>query len=484
MEHRIARAVRRLSAAVAIVALTAAAAGCSSKNSGSPSGGPTPRPSAAADERPSPEVKLTGQTVVVDGEGGKTLKSVASDGVTFTLDAKADGVDRLQPGSILLLTGVTVVKVATVDRRGDEVNVVTQPASIGEVIVDGDLSWSNVRSKPAAFHVWEPRPEDTEIKDDPDRTGGTGASIRPSAYREARGPVMHQASFRAAIAQGPKPSGAVSAGDYNFKYNVSTDDNGATHLHIDATRDGNLRASATIKATMSSVITEGRMRVERSVLNALELKSNSWEGDADINFEAAVGGEIEPIKQQITKLPISVDYPVVIYGIPFNLNVSAKILFEPAFTSKNSVMKGQAKVTFGGSVGLSYQTGTVSGTSNIRSDAPDPIKFIDGLGIGASAMIIAAQVPKVGFGLGWASTNVGVFLDSVLSAGVTVSPSTSIVACYRADINYTASVGIDARFLDPDGSNDSINLTKKPIYTQDWTFIGPNVPACTNPAKS
>jgi hypothetical protein len=45
-------------------------------------------------------------------------------------------------------------------------------------------------------------------------------------------------------------------------------------------------------------------------------------------------------------------------------------------------------------------------------------------------------------------------------------------------------VGIDARFLDPDGSNDSINLTKKPIYTQDWTFIGPNVPACTNPAKS
>ena len=39
---------------------------------------------------------------------------MAADGTTFTLDGSADGVDQLQPGSILLLTGVMAVKVTDV----------------------------------------------------------------------------------------------------------------------------------------------------------------------------------------------------------------------------------------------------------------------------------------------------------------------------------------------------------------------------------
>lgn len=36
------------------------------------------------------------------------------------------------------------------------------------------------------------------------------------------------------------------------------------------------------------------------------------------------------------------------------------------------------------------------------------------------------------------------------------------------------------RFLETDKGEDSINIVKKPIYSQDFKFISPNVPACTN----
>ncbi len=466
------RRVHRTAAiALALGLLVLPACGGSAGKSAAPSGSGSK--GFAGEELPSKQVTLAPSTVVVSGERGRALKSVAADGTTFTLDGSASGVDQLKAGSVLLLTGVTVVKVASVQRTGGDVVIATEPAAIGDVIRDGTLSWKGVKASAGAFHAWEPKPDDASTA--PAVQSGVFHPATPSPAPGGTGDVM-LASVRLNAARGPAPSGSVMVGDYKLGYKITDDDNGVTHLHIDASKTGALKIEATIDGSLSSLITDGRMEVEKSVLNALEIKSNKWEGDAELNITAANGGELPPVVAEIEKLPISVDYPIVIYGIPFNLNVSAKLLFQPAFSSKTSVLKGQAKVSFGGSVGLSYEGGNVSGTGALTSKAPDPMKYVDGLGIGATAIVVAVQVPKVGFGLGWASTNVGVFFDSVLSAGITISPSTGIVACYRADINYTASVGVDAKFL----GSGSINLAKKPVYTKDYTFISPNVPACTD----
>src|SRR5688500_5991259 len=61
---------------------------------------------AAADKGPDKNITLTADTVVVDSDGGKALKSFGPDGRSLVLDAGAKGADQLAPGKILLLTGV------------------------------------------------------------------------------------------------------------------------------------------------------------------------------------------------------------------------------------------------------------------------------------------------------------------------------------------------------------------------------------------
>jgi hypothetical protein len=68
---------------------------------------------AAADKGPDKNITLTADTVVVDGDGGKALKSFGPDGRSLVLDAGAKGADQLAAGKILLLTGVTVVRSPT-----------------------------------------------------------------------------------------------------------------------------------------------------------------------------------------------------------------------------------------------------------------------------------------------------------------------------------------------------------------------------------
>jgi hypothetical protein len=217
------------------------------------------------------------------------------------------------------------------------------------------------------------------------------------------------------------------------------------------------------------------------------VKSNKWEGKATATFEAGVGETPEPIRSTIYSLPVSVDYPIVVYGIPFNLNVTAKLLIEPAFTSKNSTLSGQATVSFGGSAGLSYEDGTLSVDGAVTAEAPDPISYLSGLGVGVNAMVVGFNFPRVGFGLGWASTNAGVFLSNIVTAGATVGSSIGIVQCYQITVSYRVTAGVEVKFLGldiPGQDDDAVpkgvdqGVISQDVKTESWSFYAPQVEAC------
>src|SRR5690606_23234363 len=53
---------------------------------------------------PHPEVTFQPDVVIIEG-GGRTVRSVSDDGLTWRLDARADGVDQLAPDKIMFVTG-------------------------------------------------------------------------------------------------------------------------------------------------------------------------------------------------------------------------------------------------------------------------------------------------------------------------------------------------------------------------------------------
>src|SRR5206468_6902913 len=85
--------------------------------------GTTATVAAGSDERPDKAIQLSADTVVVAGNHGKAVRSFRPDGKTIVIDAKANGADGLAAGKILLLTGVTVVRIASLTRDGDSLTI-------------------------------------------------------------------------------------------------------------------------------------------------------------------------------------------------------------------------------------------------------------------------------------------------------------------------------------------------------------------------
>ena len=137
---------------------------------------------AGADKGPDKNITLTAETVVVDGDGGKALKSFAPDGRSLLLDARAKGADQLAPGKILLLTGVTVVRVASLTRNGDTIEIVGAPVTLPEVILDGELAWNEAKVNANDARVLmaaNPSAAQGTPPDGPFGAGGTGQQEVP-----------------------------------------------------------------------------------------------------------------------------------------------------------------------------------------------------------------------------------------------------------------------------------------------------------------
>ena len=469
--------------------------------------------SSGPDELPSPEITLTDDTVVVRGNGGATLKSMASDGSTLTLDGGAEGVDQLEAGKVLLLTGVTVVKVTDVRREGSDVIVATEAASLGEVIQDGSLSWDQVPTSAASIQVWDAGPEDLEesegsIADDgteadadtgseedegslgPDPSPttseasafGAGASTDPwsgaqEALAAATTPAAQGAAYLAPSQADPiNKSGKI--GDYGYSFSKVSGADGSSSYKLGLTREGNYLLKIDLDAEIDTIISSGELQVRSSTVDKLHLKSNKFNGKAKLSISAGTGETIAPVKQDILTIPVSINFPIVVYGIPFAITVKGKFLIEPAFTSKNATVSGQAEVTFGGTAGLTYEGGSLSAEGAMTQKGANPMEYVSGLGVGVTGIVFASQFPRLGFGIGYGSSGAGVYLANTTSAGITISSSIGMVPCNSISITSTTSAGAEAKLLGIDlplGKRLTTEISK-----ETWNYYAPDSEACKN----
>ena len=77
--------------------------------------------------------------IILMENGDKAIKSVASDGLTWTFDAKAPQVRDFQEGKIVFATGRAVGRVLSLNRQGDSVKVILGPVQLTDVIRNGNF---------------------------------------------------------------------------------------------------------------------------------------------------------------------------------------------------------------------------------------------------------------------------------------------------------------------------------------------------------
>lgn len=76
--------------------------------------------------------------VVVDG-GPEAVRSVSADGLVWTVDGKASGLDGLDVGEAMFLTSRAAGRVAAKEPAGDDVAITLAPVQLNEIIRDGHI---------------------------------------------------------------------------------------------------------------------------------------------------------------------------------------------------------------------------------------------------------------------------------------------------------------------------------------------------------
>lgn len=115
--------------------------------------------------------------IILMENGDKAIKSVASDGLTWTFDANAPQVSEFQEGKVVFATGRAVGRVLSLKRQGDSVSVILGPVQLTDVIRNGNfemnqaLNLNNMISYVAPDYPQPP--DDTELPK-------TSSNARPS----------------------------------------------------------------------------------------------------------------------------------------------------------------------------------------------------------------------------------------------------------------------------------------------------------------
>jgi hypothetical protein len=88
-----------------------------------------------------PKVEYQPDIILME-QGDKAIRSIGSDGMTWTFDANAPHVSEFQMGKIVFATGRAVGRIIYMKREGDDVKTILGPIQLTDVINKGEFAMS------------------------------------------------------------------------------------------------------------------------------------------------------------------------------------------------------------------------------------------------------------------------------------------------------------------------------------------------------
>ena len=447
--------------------------------------GTTAAVAAASDERPDKAIQLSADTVVVAGNRGKTVRSFGADGKTIVIDAKANGADGLAAGKILLLTGVTVVRVASLHRDGENVTIEGAPVTLPEVIQNGKLSWdqANVDAGSARMLLIDDGSAGNGSG------GGNGDTTVPTLEGGGVGGIINGINggltgesglgigAKLVLAAPPLVAGKTisgQAGKLGFDISYTPEGRGH-HLHLTLKPSGDLAGTIAVDVTITSLANSGTAEIVEGHLQNFDFNMADMGGKAVI--ETSLQG-LQNVAHVTTppffKLPFSIEFPALVGGIPFTLSLKSTIQVALSMALANSTLGGRAEITFDGPAGFHFKGGSVTLDGKRSQDSPNLLEFVKGAAPGPVGIVLTTEMPKVGFGFGFLQTGAGLFIANGMVASQTILPAPA--ACTAMNMAYVLAGGVEAKFL-----GKEFEIARKAFVDKRWSYQVPQDQRCNAP---
>jgi hypothetical protein len=191
--------------------------------------------------------------------------------------------------------------------------------------------------------------------------------------------------------------------------------------------------------------TSGDISTGGAALGKFKAKVEQLHGNADLDWIARLGERGVFSEKVKLEIPFNYDIPLIIGGLPFMVEIGANLLMTPGLTSHHASATGSYHIVFDGSAGITASGSDVQTESSLTGNVESGQREVTSLGV--SAILVAAQVPRIGFGLGLLNTSAVAFVDHVIAASVTTEGMLGLVHCKRYQINSTFGAGVGVQIL-------------------------------------
>ena len=352
-----------------------------------------------------------GVTVLSKEETMRHLVAIQRDG-SYVFDSSAAQIARLQPGGVLLLSGLALCSVVDIKNTSAGYLIKTEPAKITDAIKEGRLE-------------------------------GT-----------------YQVDF--SRMQGGKPSSSQKAADFDVDF-------GGYNYHVKFTPAGDrLDIRATIKyggsqgtlayegvGYISNFVSNIRMQIKDGQLTVISFTNQNLSGQVELKWFAFAADEMKSGSMaKITSWPAELiksaslsraayHAPILLGALPFELRISLGFSFIPAFTSKNSVSEGSKLIKYSGAGGFVFSNGQTRPSGSIQVEGDVAVQDNRVVSAGPVGFTAATEAPRLELMMGWPplSPSVAGYLNVIASYGIVTNGMASPIPCQTNIMAFSVNAG-------------------------------------------
>lgn len=329
-------------------------------------------------------------------EGKKALIGISTNQASLLFDSSNATARSLRAGDVLLIKGLLARKVLGAETTPDGVVVLTQNATLTDVIREGQIRIQ------APVHFGASRASmEAPV---PPIPAWLDLFATPAYAQSPENAIAQQAEAKGTMdAYGNIIKGAfnsvVDGWDTTFQ---ATPAEGQTNLNITLKRSmGGFVALITGEGSISNFQFDSLIDIKQSVLQNMDTSFSNLSGEMTFQWQVAKDNGGVMAEESRIKLPGAIEVPLseFLEGLPLYLEVSGAILIHPAITGGKEITKGQFEIKYDGFQHFTATSGSVNASGNIAGD----IDLGDHQDISPTAplgLVVAFAAPRVELTLG------------------------------------------------------------------------------------
>lgn len=191
------------------------------------------------------------------------------------------------------------------------------------------------------------------------------------------------------------------------------------------------------------------IQIDGGQVQSAKINFSNLSGRIDLEFIGRLGeGDAGTVSVPVADIPVLFDIPMPIEGIPFVAQLGADFLLKIFLSGNHATHHWVSHYTFSGSSGLSATPAQTDSTGTQNTSEP-VLEQKTAVSPGTSGLVLAIQLPKVGFGLGAFGGAALAFFDIVNVITITNAASVAVLnpPCKRFTQQMVCHMGVEVSVL-------------------------------------